>query len=190
MACDLTPTPTVPRPGARAFRLTRYFSLTSLIGIVAVTACLFWTYRELTERHLIEHESRANADLTRAFANATWSRYRSFVVDSAGRSRQALLGDPVLPQGQRPAAGAPRVNNGISVAYAVKQIKELLDTRVRPAVAQDGGDIVFHSFEEGVVYLHMQGSCSGCPSSTATLKHGIQTLLRHFVPDVTEVRPV
>ena len=98
MACDLTPTPTVPRPGARAFRLTRYFSLTSLIGIVAVTACLFWTYRELTERHLIEHESRANADLTRAFANATWSRYRSFVVDSAGRSRQALLGDPVLPQ--------------------------------------------------------------------------------------------
>jgi Fe-S cluster biogenesis protein NfuA len=72
----------------------------------------------------------------------------------------------------------------------VEQIKELLDTRIRPAVAQDGGDIVFHSFEDGVVYLHMQGSCSGCPSSTATLKMGIENLLRHYVPEVTEVRPV
>ncbi len=72
----------------------------------------------------------------------------------------------------------------------VAQIKELLDTRVRPAVAQDGGDIVFHSFEDGVVYLHMQGSCSGCPSSTATLKMGIENMLRHYVPEVTEVRPV
>ena len=72
----------------------------------------------------------------------------------------------------------------------VAQIKELLDTRVRPAVAQDGGDILFHGFEEGVVYLHMQGSCSGCPSSTATLKAGIENMLRHFVPEVIEVRPV
>jgi Fe-S cluster biogenesis protein NfuA len=72
----------------------------------------------------------------------------------------------------------------------VAQIKELLDTRVRPAVAQDGGDIVFHSFEDGVVYLHMQGSCSGCPSSTATLKMGIENMLRHYVPEVVEVRPV
>lgn len=72
----------------------------------------------------------------------------------------------------------------------VTQIKELLDTRVRPAVAQDGGDIVFHSFEDGVVYLHMQGSCSGCPSSTATLKMGIENMLRHYVPEVVEVRPV
>ena len=72
----------------------------------------------------------------------------------------------------------------------VIQIKELLDTRVRPAVAQDGGDIVFHSFEDGVVYLHMQGSCSGCPSSTATLKMGIENMLRHYVPEVVEVRPV
>src|SRR5260221_1274708 len=72
----------------------------------------------------------------------------------------------------------------------VSQIKELLDTRVRPAVAQDGGDIVFHSFEEGIVYLHMQGSCSGCPSSTATLKMGIENMLRHYVPEVIEVRPV
>ena len=72
----------------------------------------------------------------------------------------------------------------------VAQIKEFRDTRVRPAVAQDGGDILFHGFEEGVVYLHMQGSCSGCPSSTATLKAGIENLLRHFVPEVIEVRPV
>ncbi len=70
------------------------------------------------------------------------------------------------------------------------QIKELLDTRVRPAVAQDGGDILFHGFERGVVYLHMQGSCSGCPSSTATLKSGIENLLRHYIPEVIEVRPV
>lgn len=72
----------------------------------------------------------------------------------------------------------------------VTQIKELIDTRVRPAVAQDGGDIVFHSFEDGIVYLHMQGSCSGCPSSTATLKMGIENMLRHYVPEVVEVRPV
>mgnify|MGYP006087393807 CR=1 FL=1 len=72
----------------------------------------------------------------------------------------------------------------------VKQIKELLDTRVRPAVAMDGGDIIFQSFKEGIVYLHMQGACSGCPSSTATLKMGIENMLKHYVPEVTEVRPV
>lgn len=73
---------------------------------------------------------------------------------------------------------------------AVKQIKELIETRVRPAVAQDGGDIVFRAFEEGVVYLHMQGACAGCPSSTATLKNGIENMLRHYVPEVVEVRAV
>ncbi|MGJ8544453.1 MAG: NifU family protein [Sulfitobacter sp.] len=72
----------------------------------------------------------------------------------------------------------------------VGQIKELLDSRVRPAVAQDGGDITFHGFERGVVYLHMQGACAGCPSSTLTLKMGIENLLRHYIPEVTEVRPV
>lgn len=72
----------------------------------------------------------------------------------------------------------------------VTTIKQLLDTRVRPAVAQDGGDITFHGFREGVVYLNMKGSCAGCPSSTATLKHGIENLLRHFVPEVNEVRAV
>ncbi len=70
----------------------------------------------------------------------------------------------------------------------VAQIKELLDTRVRPAVAQDGGDIIFQSFEDGVVFLHLQGACSGCPSSTATLKMGIENMLRHYIPEVVEVR--
>ncbi|MBP2306261.1 NifU family protein [Azospirillum melinis] len=72
----------------------------------------------------------------------------------------------------------------------VEQIKELLDTRVRPSVAQDGGDITFQGFERGVVYLAMKGACSGCPSSTATLKHGIENMLRHYIPEVVEVRSV
>jgi Fe-S cluster biogenesis protein NfuA len=75
-------------------------------------------------------------------------------------------------------------------AETVATIKELLDTRVRPAVANDGGDIVFHGFRDGVVYLHMRGACAGCPSSTATLRHGIENLLRHFCPDVQEVQAV
>ncbi|MEO3997697.1 NifU family protein [Mesorhizobium sp. CAU 1732] len=72
----------------------------------------------------------------------------------------------------------------------VLTIKELLDTRVRPAVAQDGGDITFRGFENGTVFLHMKGACAGCPSSTATLKHGIQNLLRHFVPEVQQVEQI
>jgi Fe-S cluster biogenesis protein NfuA len=75
-------------------------------------------------------------------------------------------------------------------AETVATIKDLIETRVRPAVAGDGGDITFRGYKEGVVYLNMKGACSGCPSSTATLKHGIQNLLRHFVPDVVEVRPM
>ena len=75
-------------------------------------------------------------------------------------------------------------------ADTVATIKDLIETRVRPAVANDGGDITFKGFKDGVVYLNMKGACSGCPSSTATLRHGIQNLLKHFVPDVTEVRPM
>jgi Fe-S cluster biogenesis protein NfuA len=95
-------------------------------------------------------------------------------------------GRPILAEG----AAAPAVAQDGEESEIVVQIKELLDTRVRPAVAQDGGDIVFHSFEDGVVYLHMQGSCSGCPSSTATLKSGIENMLRHYIPEVVEVRAV
>ena len=72
----------------------------------------------------------------------------------------------------------------------IKQIKELLDTRVRPAVAMDGGDIIYNDFKDGIVYLKMQGACSGCPSSTATLKMGIENMLKHYIPEVVEVRPV
>ena len=72
----------------------------------------------------------------------------------------------------------------------VATIKELIETRVRPAVANDGGDITFRGFKDGVVFLDMKGACSGCPSSTATLRHGIQNLLKHYVPDVVEVRPM
>jgi Fe-S cluster biogenesis protein NfuA len=93
-------------------------------------------------------------------------------------------------------AGAEAANDRPAEDYdpkdedTVKTIKELLDTRVRPAVANDGGDIVFHGFKDGVVSLHMRGACAGCPSSTATLRHGIENLLKHFCPDVQEVRPV
>lgn len=97
-----------------------------------------------------------------------------------------MAGRPLLLE---PAAEAPSQNAGED-DEVVSQIKELLDTRVRPAVAQDGGDVVFHGFERGVVYLHMHGACSGCPSSTATLKMGIENMLRHYIPEVLEVRAV
>jgi len=98
-------------------------------------------------------------------------------------------------------SGAPIVaedgaNDTASVSFdpkdtaVVDTIKELLETRVRPAVAQDGGDITFSGFRDGIVYLHMRGACSGCPSSTATLRHGIENLLRHFCPEVQEVQAV
>jgi len=97
-------------------------------------------------------------------------------------------GAPVI-EGMGPATSGHAEHEGED-SEIVDQIKELLDTRVRPAVAQDGGDITFHGFDRGVVYLHMQGACAGCPSSTLTLKMGIENLLRHYIPEVTEVRPV
>ncbi len=97
-------------------------------------------------------------------------------------------GAPVMGE-EATATGGHAEHTGED-AEIVGQIKELLDTRVRPAVAQDGGDITFHGFDRGVVYLHMQGACAGCPSSTLTLKMGIENLLRHYIPEVVEVRPV
>ena len=97
-----------------------------------------------------------------------------------------MSGDPAL------AAGAD-IDDGIRLDESdatVRQIKELIDTRVRPAVAQDGGDIVFQGFDRGIVYLHMRGACSGCPSSVVTLKNGIENLLKYYVPEVVEVRSV
>ncbi|MGD9293797.1 MAG: NifU family protein [Roseobacter sp.] len=97
-------------------------------------------------------------------------------------------GNPVMDGDHTPASG--HADHDGEDGAIVSQIKELLDSRVRPAVAQDGGDITFHGFDRGVVYLHMQGACAGCPSSTLTLKMGIENLLRHYIPEVTEVRPV
>ncbi len=88
-----------------------------------------------------------------------------------------------------PAAGESDAA-GEEDSEVVAQIKDLIETRVRPAVAQDGGDIIFQGFEDGIVFLHLQGSCSGCPSSTATLKAGIENMLKHYVPEVVEVRAV
>jgi len=93
-------------------------------------------------------------------------------------------GQPVV------TAGGEAVADGAEDDETTAQIKDLLDTRVRPAVAQDGGDIIFRGFKNGIVYLHMQGACSGCPSSTATLKHGIENMLRYYIPQVMEVRAV
>jgi Fe-S cluster biogenesis protein NfuA len=99
-----------------------------------------------------------------------------------------LSGAPTLVEGSTENADDQNFDEADAETVAV--IKELIETRVRPAVANDGGDITFQGFRDGVVFLHMRGACSGCPSSTATLKQGIENLLRHFVPDVTEVRPV
>jgi Fe-S cluster biogenesis protein NfuA len=99
-----------------------------------------------------------------------------------------MSGEPLLASGTEQTAADEFFDE--KDADTVATIKDLIETRVRPAVAGDGGDITFKGYKEGVVFLHMKGACSGCPSSTATLKHGIQNLLHHFVPDVVEVRPV
>jgi Fe-S cluster biogenesis protein NfuA len=98
-----------------------------------------------------------------------------------------VAGAPVLEAGEEAEADG---DFDPADAEVVEQIKELLDTRVRPAVAGDGGDIVFRGFREGIVKLHLQGACSGCPSSRATLKHGVENMLRHYVPEVVAVEQV
>ena len=101
-----------------------------------------------------------------------------------------MSGAPILGDGEGPASEEGDEFYQPEDAETVATIKELLETRIRPAVAGDGGDITFRGFRDGVVYLAMKGACSGCPSSTATLRHGIQNLLRHFLPDVREVQAV
>jgi Fe-S cluster biogenesis protein NfuA len=103
------------------------------------------------------------------------------IMEHFAANRPVILAD---------AAAEPVVEQDGEEGEIVEQIRELIDTRVRPAVAQDGGDIIFRGFEDGVVYLHLQGACSGCPSSTATLKMGIENMLRHYVPEVLEVRAI
>lgn len=115
-------------------------------------------------------------------ASKDWQMLKPSIL--GGIMEHYTSGEPVIADETGAAAEAAADDDDEIVA----QIKELLDTRVRPAVAQDGGDIVFQDFRDGVVYLHMHGSCSGCPSSTATLKMGIENLLKHYVPEVVEVQ--
>ncbi len=101
-----------------------------------------------------------------------------------------MSGAPILDEGGTSADDEDEEFFQPEDAETVATIKELLETRIRPAVAGDGGDITFRGFRDGIVYLTMKGACSGCPSSTATLRHGIQNLLRHFLPDVREVQAI
>jgi Fe-S cluster biogenesis protein NfuA len=117
--------------------------------------------------------------------DADWSHIKPAILGAIMEHFQS--GAPVI-EGEAGSVGHAEHSGADS--EIIVQIKDLLDTRVRPAVAQDGGDITFHGFDRGVVYLHMQGACAGCPSSTMTLKMGIENLLRHYIPEVTEVRPV
>ncbi|MGY4367006.1 Fe-S cluster biogenesis protein NfuA [Bradyrhizobium sp. LB1.3] len=124
-------------------------------------------------------------------ANGEWQQLKPAILGAI--MEHYMSGAPLLADG----AAASKVDiDGEDEffdeadAETVDVIKDLIETRVRPAVANDGGDITFRGFKDGIVYLNMKGSCAGCPSSTATLQHGIQNLLKHFVPDVVEVRPM
>ncbi|MGX9356875.1 NifU family protein [Roseobacteraceae bacterium S113] len=120
--------------------------------------------------------------------SAEWDHIKPAILGAIMEHYQS--GDPVMSGDATAASGHADHTGSEEDGVVVGQIKELLDSRVRPAVAQDGGDITFHGFDRGVVYLHMQGACAGCPSSTLTLKMGIENLLRHYIPEVIEVRPV
>jgi Fe-S cluster biogenesis protein NfuA len=116
-----------------------------------------------------------------------WHRLKPAVLGAI--MEHYLSGDPVVD----PAALAAEDGKAAPAGEedeTVRRIRELIDTRVRPAVARDGGDIVYHGFERGIVYLTMHGACSGCPSSIVTLRNGIENLLRYYVPEVVEVRAV
>jgi len=119
-----------------------------------------------------------------------WQQLKPLVLGAI--MEHFMSGAPLLKEGETSSAAADAGDEFFDAADAetVTTIKDLLETRVRPAVANDGGDITFRGYKDGVVYLAMKGACSGCPSSTATLRHGIQNLLKHFVPEVQEVRPM
>ncbi len=119
-------------------------------------------------------------------ANTDWAMLKPMVL--AALMEHFATGQPIMLGAQ--ASGKADTINEEEDDEIVLQIKELIAERVRPAVAMDGGDITFDRFEDGIVYLRMRGACAGCPSSTATLKVGIENMLKHFVPEVTEVRAV
>lgn len=115
-------------------------------------------------------------------ADIEWQHIKPAILQAIMEHFVADL--PVMHQGEDMAVSAEEDDETVAA------IKQILDTRVRPAVAQDGGDIVFHGFEDGIVSLHLRGACAGCPSATATLKQGVENLLKHYVPAVSEVRAV
>ncbi len=119
--------------------------------------------------------------------NAEWQHLKPAILGAI--MEHFMSGAPVVDDGADSHEGSDE-DFDEKDAEVVEMIKELIETRVRPAVANDGGDIVFRGFREGIVYLHMRGACAGCPSSTATLRGGIERLLQHFCPEVMEVRPV
>ena len=119
---------------------------------------------------------------------AEWAHLKPAILGAI--MEHYMSGAPLLRTGAGPSAEDQSEFFAEEDAETVETIKELLETRIRPAVAGDGGDITFKGFKDGVVYLTMKGACAGCPSSTATLKHGIQNLLRHFLPDVQSVEAV
>ncbi len=121
-------------------------------------------------------------------ADGEWQQLKPAILGAI--MEHFMSGAPLVQSGSAPAGADAEEFFESKDSEAVATIKELIETRVRPAVANDGGDITFKGFKDGVVYLNMKGACSGCPSSTATLRHGIQNLLRHYLPDVVEVRPV
>src|ERR1043166_1364445 len=118
-------------------------------------------------------------------ADGDWQQLKPAILGAI--MEHYMSGAPLL-RGEEAAAGGDEFLKDKDAETAAI-IKELIETRVRPAVENDGGDITFRGFKDGVVYLDMKGACAGCPSSTATLRHGIQNLLKHYVPDVVEVRP-
>lgn len=119
---------------------------------------------------------------------AAWTSLKPQVLGSI--MQHFTSGAALLVEGDHQAPAASAFEDSEKDKEIIEQIKVLLEEKVRPTVAQDGGDIVYQGFKDGTVYLQMQGSCAGCPSSTATLKYGIENLLRHFVPEVTQVQAV
>jgi len=120
-------------------------------------------------------------------ASGEWQQLKPAIL---GAIMEHFMSGAALIRGEGAAPAGEDEFFDAKDADTVATIKELIETRVRPAVENDGGDITFRGFRDGVVYLDMKGACAGCPSSTATLRHGIQNLLRHYVPDVVEVRPM
>jgi Fe-S cluster biogenesis protein NfuA len=121
-------------------------------------------------------------------ANGEWQQLKPAILGAI--MEHFMSGAPIVRGEEAAAASTADEFFDAKDSETVATIKELIEARVRPAVANDGGDITFRGFKDGVVYLDMKGACSGCPSSTATLRHGIQNLLRHYLPDVVEVRPM